>query len=176
MTWKSVSNLFTTLIWLDQSDYCSTVNKIQVIWLMHQWGEDYHTVDRHLYLSLALLQFHYACICITFHLIHSQFGWHLSALFNCDSLSFFHFLSALVPLLHFPCCHHSLTPCLSVILCLIAIDRYWSHLRTNLIKSDKRRYFYWFIQNTPTCANESTPTTYIPIHTDTHPLNNILDL
>lgn len=83
-------------------------------------------------------------------------------------LSVSHSLSALVPLSRFPCCHQSPTPCLSVILCLIAIDRYRNHLRTNLIKSDKRRYFYWFIRNTPTYENTSTTTTYTRIGTDTH--------
>lgn len=54
-------------------------------------------------------------------------------------------ISNSLPLSHSPNsprCHWSLAPCLSVILRLIAIDHRRSHMSTNLIKSDKRWYFY----------------------------------
>lgn len=125
-----------------------------------------HSWQAPLSLCLSLPQFHSVCISITFYLIHSQFCWHLLALFVCDSLSVFCSLSALVPLcLTSLRCHQSLTACLSVILCLIAIDCYRSHMRTKLIKADKHRYFYHHIWNTPTHANASAPKTYTPFHT-----------
>lgn len=95
-------------------------------------------------LSLSLrLSFLFCVSASLLYLIYSPFCWHLLALFIGDSLSVFRSLSALVPLRLTPlCCHQSFAPRLSVFLCLIGIDRYRSHMSTNLIKSDKHRYFY----------------------------------
>lgn len=91
-----------------------------------------------------------ACICfaVLSHLLSV-----LLAAFICDSLSVFHSVSATPSLCltpppapqipsPSPRCHRSPAPCLSVILRLIAIDHRGSHMSTNLIKSDKRWYFY----------------------------------
>lgn len=93
------------------------------------------------------------------------FVGYLLALFIWDSLSVSCSLSALVPLCVTSLCWHlSLTPFLSVVHCLIAIDCYRGHTRTNLIKSDKCRYFYYSSWNTSTHTNVSTPKLH-PLYT-----------
>lgn len=116
---------------------------------------------------LFCLHLHHFFLSRLFSVLPASFIW--------DSLSVFRSVSALVPLcLTSPCCHQSLAPCLSVTLCLIAIDRFRSHKSTNLIKSDKCRYFYRCIrEHAHSCKMQGT---YTPIHTHTPPLRYILNL
>ena len=116
---------------------------------------------------LPLSTFHSTHICLTFYLIYSQvclsfYKPSLSVTLYLPSTLYLHFHLCLAS----SCCHQSPAPCLSVILCLIAIDHYWSHMSANLIKSDKRKYFYrhiWKHNHRGKCTRTRTPSTI-----DTH--------